>query len=182
MQAAQIDPSKTYALKIHEGKNTAITEARSYVARFKVHQVESLCRRRKLKPTSADYIHNVFGQIDQRDVPPDLLPPEGEERRKYLARTVDPAEIEDEYEKYQELVARAAAEKAASEAEQARRTKNAQDLVALFYQFTGLNPGEKKYEMPFQVSYNGGIGINHVGVEMLFKVLTPHQPAVDKAS
>lgn len=177
MQAAQIDPSKTYALKISLGK-TATTDYRSYVARFRVHTVKSVMVRRKLKPTSADYDHTIIGWIDERDVPPDLLPPEGDARRDYLERAVDPVEIEDEYDKYQELVARAEAEREKAKAEEAERQNKAEVLVAMFYAFTGL-PGlgdTKSHNRPFQISYRGGIGIDEKGVAALIQVLSRHLP------
>lgn len=180
MQAAQIDPDKLYAVRIAVPK-TASTLAYSYVARFKVHTVESHMSRRKLKPTSADYRHHIHGFIDERDVPPELLPAEEEARKAYLKRDVDPSEIESEYEKFMELKERAAAEDAATKAQKAARLKNAQQLVDLFYRFTGLKPIPKTNwsdPSPFKADdYHHSVSINQEGCIALFKVLTPHQPA-----
>lgn len=182
MQAAQIDPVKTYALRITEPKS-GMNAGGTYIARFKVWTVESHMQRRKLKPTSADYTHKVHGHIDERDVPAEFLPAEPEARKAYLKRTVDPSEIEDEYGRYKELVARAEAEKAQREAEEAERNRKAKELVAMFYHFTGV-PADPKADhrgSPFATSYAGGIGINEVGVAALLRVLTPNQPYVDKS-
>lgn len=177
MQAAQIDPAKIYALTIREAK-TQWNPSQIYVARFKVYTVESHMSRRKLKPTSADYTHHVHGHIDERDVPPELLPAEEEARKAYLKRVVDPSEIEDEYTKYEELKARAAAEKDKAEAEEKERQNKAEVLVAMFYQFTGL-PGlgdTKSHNRPFQIGYRGGVGIDEKGVAALLQVLSRHLP------
>lgn len=175
MQAAQIDPAKLYALRITEKR--ADNQHFTYIARFRVYLVKSVMARRKLKPTSADYVHEIQGVIDERDVPSDMLPADEQARKAYLKRTIDPAEIEDEYTKYQELKAREAEEKAKAEAEEKERKNKAEVLVAMFYQFTGLpGLGEKSNDRPFQISWRGGVGIDEKGVAALLQVLSRHLP------
>jgi hypothetical protein len=178
MQAAQIDPKKIYAIHVRDKG----FEENSYVARFKVDYVRSLMSRRQLKPTLADYSHQVYGTIDERDVPPQRLPAEPTTRAQYLTRILEPHQIEDEYERFIELKQRAQGERQRAEDERNRRTGLARDLVTAFYELTGLEPAKRQIgqyldsESPFASNdYNGGVSISFKGVEALLSALA-HKP------
>jgi hypothetical protein len=184
MQAAQIDPKKLYAVHVHDEGNKE-----TYVARFKVDYVKSFMSRRQLKPTLADYSHQIYGRIDERDVPPQRLPADLDARSAYLTRILEPHQIEDEYERFIELKQRAIAEKKAADDERNRRIATARELVSLLYKLTDLKPEEKKFgqyvsRSPFVSNdYDGGMGISFEGVEALLPALlqlTANQETADK--
>jgi hypothetical protein len=167
MQASKIEPGTIYALRIG-----ATEDKQSYVARFKVESVESHLMRRHAKATSADYTHKIHGTIDERDVPPELLPADPAEREKYLNRAVDPSRIEDDFQSYQELKDRDAAEKKAHKDRVDAREKLEKDLVKVLFLITGLKPVPKeKWSDSNLVQAYDGVKIKHGGVQPLLDAL-----------
>jgi hypothetical protein len=172
MQAAQIDPAKVYAIYVRDPGR----DQDHYLARFRVDYVKSFMSRRQLKPTAADYSHQVYGTIDERDVPPQRLPAEPDARAKYLTRILEPHQIEDEYGRFLELKERAVAEQKAADDDRAARVKMGKDLVTALYQLTGLkpelNPVSWKSLAAFECNdYNAEVRIKEEGTKALLAAL-----------
>lgn len=175
MQAADIKPSRTYAINLHDN-----------IVRFHVDQVDTT-KHKHFHKTS--YSSEAHGYIDAKDWDGEL-PEDTDARKKLLERWIPVDMLLGEYTEYTELKAKQEAEEKARKEETDRNAANAEALVRLFYQLINMKQPDQDEERGkpykdqirhFESQYSE-VRIDPKGVAALLEVLSRNQNLADKAS
>ena len=165
MQASKVMPGRTYAVKRNDK-----------LLRFIASEVVTTTRRKGDKANPHDYDSTIEGYWVDSPTGSKLVH-EGVEQRKRA--TLKPDDLLGEFDAYEELVARKAAEDEAREAKADREKQDAIDLAKALYELSGIvapEEGGRLRQGEFRVNY-GDVSIKREGVVALLLALKKEEAA-----
>jgi hypothetical protein len=139
---------------------------------YAVERHGKLTRFRVNKVTTHRVAENGSPHDYESEITGDFILGADESGRYQLEKAVlDPRRLLGQFEEYQELVAQKNAEVAIQTAKTKAEQKIANDLVALFYDLTGLPKPNERFGQPFEAKYNHGVEMSKEGARALLEKL-----------
>jgi hypothetical protein len=171
MQASQIHPHETYALKVGD-----------LLMRFEVAAVITVNTRTQRKSSPHDYQSRVDGFIPKTDIPSGIVLPLPTHKRshpkhEYLPFSVKPDQLLGPYQQYVDLKERADQEHAFKKAQNDAYTDRKQAVRLALYELANIAPPSSAEitTQPISTSIWSNITITATGVEALYQTLVTNK-------